>query len=211
MLKSRPPFVLSWVLISVEHCAPQTPSQHLLAKNLAWDGKIPTVINIIGRHWLVHLHPDLSVLSPIKNVISLGNWILPYEQMFCLHALSTPPPRQEMAVLSSILAWRIPWTEEPGGLQSMGSQRVGHDWSDLAAAAAPPSVLYSGLSTQHPPHCSTPCRSHPPHSCSEVLSYAVPATINALPSALLHVCVNPTHSRSSRKVLLPPRRPPSLK
>ena len=31
------------------------------------------------------------------------------------------------ATYSSILAWRIPWTEEPGGLQSMGSQRVGHD------------------------------------------------------------------------------------
>ena len=34
---------------------------------------------------------------------------------------------QEMATHSSILAWRIPWTEEPGGLQSIGSQRVGHD------------------------------------------------------------------------------------
>ena len=33
---------------------------------------------------------------------------------------------------SSILTWRIPWTEEPGGLQSIGSQRVGHDWSDWA-------------------------------------------------------------------------------
>ena len=33
---------------------------------------------------------------------------------------------KEMATHSSILAWRIPWTEEPGGLQSMGSQRVGH-------------------------------------------------------------------------------------
>ena len=32
-----------------------------------------------------------------------------------------------MATQSSILAWRIPWTEEPGGLQSLGSQRVGHD------------------------------------------------------------------------------------
>ena len=37
-----------------------------------------------------------------------------------------------MATHSSILAWRIPWTEKPGGLQSIGSQRVGHDWSDLA-------------------------------------------------------------------------------
>ena len=37
-----------------------------------------------------------------------------------------------MATCSSILAWRIPWTEEPGGLQSMGLQRVRHDWSGLA-------------------------------------------------------------------------------
>ena len=34
-----------------------------------------------------------------------------------------------MATHSSILAWRIPWTEEPGGLQSMGSQKVGHNWT----------------------------------------------------------------------------------
>ena len=38
------------------------------------------------------------------------------------------PWRGKMASHSSILAWRIPWTEEPGGLQSKGSQRVGHDW-----------------------------------------------------------------------------------
>ena len=37
------------------------------------------------------------------------------------------PLEKEMATNSSILAWRIPWMEEPGGLQSMGSQRVGHD------------------------------------------------------------------------------------
>ena len=41
-----------------------------------------------------------------------------------------------MAAHSSILAWRIPGMEEPGGLPSMGSYGVGHDWSDLAAAAA---------------------------------------------------------------------------
>ena len=43
---------------------------------------------------------------------------------------------KEMATHSSILAWRIPGTEEPGGLPSMGSHRVRHEWSDLAAAAA---------------------------------------------------------------------------
>ena len=41
-----------------------------------------------------------------------------------------------MATHSSVLAWRIPETGEPGGLLSLGSHRVGHDWSDLAAAAA---------------------------------------------------------------------------
>ena len=39
------------------------------------------------------------------------------------------PLEKERATHSSILAWRIPWMEEPGGLQSMGSQRVGHNWA----------------------------------------------------------------------------------
>ena len=43
---------------------------------------------------------------------------------------------KEMATHPSVLAWRIPGTEEPGGLLSMGSHRVGHNWCDLAAAAA---------------------------------------------------------------------------
>ena len=42
------------------------------------------------------------------------------------------PLEEGMATYSSILAWRIPWTEEPGGLQSVGSQRVRHNWSHLA-------------------------------------------------------------------------------
>ena len=50
---------------------------------------------------------------------------------FHFHALE-----KEMAIHSSVLAWRIPWTGEPGGLPSMGSHRVGRDWSNLAAAAA---------------------------------------------------------------------------
>ena len=41
-----------------------------------------------------------------------------------------------MATHSTTLAWKIPWTEEPGGLQSMGWQRVGHDWSNLSCMHA---------------------------------------------------------------------------
>ena len=47
---------------------------------------------------------------------------------FHFHALE-----KEMATHSSVLAWRIPGTGEPGGLPSMGSHRVGHNWSDLAS------------------------------------------------------------------------------
>ena len=50
---------------------------------------------------------------------------------FLFHALE-----KEMATHSSVLAWRTPGMGEPGGLPSMGSHRVRHDWSDLAAAAA---------------------------------------------------------------------------
>ena len=55
---------------------------------------------------------------------------------FHFHALE-----KEMATHSSVLAWRIPGTGEPGGLPSMGLHRVGHDWNDLAAAAY--SITYS--------------------------------------------------------------------
>ena len=56
-----------------------------------------------------------------------------FTSTFHFHALE-----KKMATHSSVLAWRILGTGEPGGLgpQSMGSHRVGHDWSDLAAAAA---------------------------------------------------------------------------
>jgi len=50
--------------------------------------------------------------------------------------VSTGVLEKAMAPHSSTLAWKIPWAEEPGRLQSMGSHRVGHDGSDLAAAAA---------------------------------------------------------------------------
>ena len=54
-----------------------------------------------------------------------------------LHALE-----KEMATHSSVPAWKITWIGEPGGLPSLGSHRVGHDWSDTAAAAAAPAAKY---------------------------------------------------------------------
>ena len=52
---------------------------------------------------------------------------------------------EEMATHSSILAWEIPWIAEPGGLQCVGSQRVGHDWAAGHAHTPAPSHPGSGL------------------------------------------------------------------
>ena len=61
-----------------------------------------------------------SVL-PLVFIWTLRVWSLGQEDLL----------EEGMATCSSILTWEIPWTEEPGGLQPMGSQRVRHDWSDL--------------------------------------------------------------------------------
>ena len=66
-----------------------------------------------------------AVHGVVKSRTRLSNFTF----TFHFHALE-----KEMATHSSVLAWRIPRTAEPGGLPSMGSHRVGHDRSDLAAA-----------------------------------------------------------------------------
>ena len=63
---------------------------------------------------------------------------LPVMQETWVQSLGQEDPLEKgMATLSSILAWRIPWTEETGGLPSMGLHRVGQDRRDLAAALNP--------------------------------------------------------------------------
>ena len=75
--------------------------------------------------------------SPGKNtgVVAMpsfrgSSWSRNWTCVSCLAREGNSTPLQ-------YFAWKIPWTEESGGLQSMGSHRVRHDWSDLAAAAAP--------------------------------------------------------------------------
>ena len=69
--------------------------------------------------------------AAVHAVVKSRTQLSDFTFTFHFHALE-----KEMATHSSVLAWRIPETGEPGGLPSMGSHRVGHDWSDLAAAAA---------------------------------------------------------------------------
>ena len=69
--------------------------------------------------------------AAVHAVARSRTWLRDFTLTFHFHALE-----KEMATHSSVLAWRIRETGEPGGLLSMGSHRVGHDWSDLAAVAA---------------------------------------------------------------------------
>ena len=69
--------------------------------------------------------------AAVHGVIKSQTWLSNFTFTFHFHALE-----KEMATHSSVLAWRIPGMGEPGGLPSVGSHRVEHDWSDLAAAAA---------------------------------------------------------------------------
>ena len=69
--------------------------------------------------------------AAVHGVSKSRTWLSDFTFTFHFHALE-----KEMATHSSVLAWRIPGTAEPGGLPSMGSHRVRHNWSDLAAAAA---------------------------------------------------------------------------
>ena len=79
----------------------------------------------MNRWWGLDIRSDVLLSKPKRPVFPAT-----------LSFLSITKSEKEMATHSSVLAWRIPGMGEPGGLLSMGSHRVGHDWRNLAAAAA---------------------------------------------------------------------------
>ena len=85
----------------------------------------PTPVLLPGKP-----HGRRSLVGWVHGVAKSQTRLSNFTFSFHFHALET-----DMATHSSILAWRIPGTEDPGGLPSMGSHRVRHDWSYLAAAS----------------------------------------------------------------------------
>ena len=71
------------------------------------------------------------------------------------------PFQEEMATYSSVLAWRIPWTEEPGGLQSMGSQRVRDVWTHTKTHTHTHTPLWAHTKTHTHTHTHTYTHTHP--------------------------------------------------
>ena len=106
-----------------------TPLQHSCLENPTDGGAWKAAVHGVAKSWA---------------------WLSDFTFTFHFHALE-----KEMAAQSSVLAWRIPRRGEPGGLLSMGPHRVGHDWSNLAAAAAATckdfnfSIFLSTLITVH--------------------------------------------------------------
>ena len=111
------------------------------------NNSIHTICIVLGISWRRQWYPT-PVLLPRKShgwrsLVGCSPWgrssliqLSNFTFTFHFHALE-----KEMTTHSSVLAWRIPGTGEPGGLPSMGSHRVGHDWSDLAAAAGISSLV----------------------------------------------------------------------
>ena len=91
-------------------------------------------------HLILHMI-SLHFLTSWASLVAQRVKRLPAMRETRLRSLGREDPlEKEMAPHSSILAWRIPWTEEPGGLQSTESQRVGHDWVTLTYT---PTKVYS--------------------------------------------------------------------
>ena len=95
-----------------------------------------------GRYWKIFHTPFLCIWTCLSylwwtSLVAQMVKHLPTMRETQVQSLGQEDPlKKEMATHSSILAWKIPWTEEAGRLQFMGSHRVGHDWSNSAAAAA---------------------------------------------------------------------------
>ena len=84
--------------------------------------------------------------AAVRGVAEGRTWLNDFTFTFHFHALE-----KEMATRSSVLAWRIPGTGEPGGLPAMGSHRVGHDWSDSAAAQQQQIQFYKTFNSSQSP------------------------------------------------------------
>ena len=83
--------------------------------------------------YFLSAHLSQHIFNCPYLLVGLPQWVSskesPARQETWFQSLGEHPLEKEMATYSSILAWKTPWTEEPGGLQSIGSHRVEHNWA----------------------------------------------------------------------------------
>ena len=103
-------FLLQWVAVA-------------FSSRSSWQGIEPVSLALqVGNDHYLHIMVPSLVAKTVKHLPAMWEtWV---------QSLGREDPlEKEMATHSSTLAWKIPWTKEPGRLQSMGSQRLGHNWA----------------------------------------------------------------------------------
>ena len=114
-----------WLVWSVSHVLP-----HPVGVNTIWNTRSESGIRVVlqeesivllpeNAEWFPRWHSQWGTCLPKQETKEMQVWSLGQEDLL----------EEEMATHSSTFAWRIPWTEEPGGLQFMQSQRVRHSWT----------------------------------------------------------------------------------
>ena len=119
LFKSVQFFHFMYRMKSCHHCK---GTQINILRRRQWH---PTPVLLPGKS-----HGRRSLVGSVHGVAKSRTRLSDFTFTFHFHALE-----KAMASHSSTLAWKIPWTEQPGELPSMGSHRVGHNWSNLAVAA----------------------------------------------------------------------------
>ena len=112
-----------------------------VCSNAAWGGAWGTLRSLIAQGWMsIRISVPRACISSIQSSSGIRSWWPNCDHLWneeCFRKQLTSSiwgggrsvEEKAMAPHSSTLAWKIPWTEEPGGLQSMGSLGVGHDWA----------------------------------------------------------------------------------
>ena len=134
-------FMCDFNMASIIWCTPTSISKILICYECIWEPtKYSTILQlrVLGIMGLFYpsscnqsLRENLNLPNLTPRAFPVAQMVknLPATQETQVQSLGQEDPLEKgMAVHSSILAWRIPWTEEPGRLQSVGSQRVRHDW-----------------------------------------------------------------------------------
>ena len=124
----------AYFLISQVEIIVTVPLLELFVDNLGNQWKVFSWLSGILLAFSILMVPQLPLTSPVAQTVKS----LPAVQETQVLSLGQEDPlEKEIATHSNTLAWKIPWVEEPGRLQSMGSQRAGHNWETSLTSQLP--------------------------------------------------------------------------
>ena len=141
---------------------PLEPPFHLPSQShpsrLSQSTVLSSLCHTANSHWLFILHMVMNMFPCCSLVAQMVKHLSTMWETWVRALGWEDPLEKEMAIHSRTIAWRIPWTEEPGRLQSTGLQRVGHDWTTSLTHSMNMFLCCSlNSSTLSWPHCVHKC------------------------------------------------------